>query len=68
MTLSVDSKGYLKIVLHSARYPASDVIGVLVGSSLGTSVVSDAFPLFHTWTLAPMLKLGLTLVNALRSF
>lgn len=58
---------YLKVVLHSAKYPTETVTGLLIGSQSSDGVVSikDAIPLLHHWTdLSPMMEAGLQLVSS----
>jgi hypothetical protein len=64
---SLDSLAYLKVILHAAKYPASTVTGLLVGTVTANKVtVQDAIPLLHHWTpLSPMMEAGLQLVRSL---
>ncbi|GAA5832291.1 hypothetical protein JCM11251_004309 [Rhodosporidiobolus azoricus] len=63
---SLSPLAYLKIVLHAAKYPASTVCGLLVGTSSGAgdSTVVDAVPLLHSWVdLSPAMEAGLQLAE-----
>lgn len=58
-----DQTALLKILLHSAKYPAASVNGVLLGrvkSDRKAVDVVDAIPLLHSFlTLAPALETAL---------
>lgn len=62
-----DQTALLKILLHSAKYPAASVNGVLLGriSKDKQSVeIVDAIPLLHSFlTLAPALETALVQVR-----
>ncbi|GAA5904235.1 hypothetical protein JCM6882_003175 [Rhodosporidiobolus microsporus] len=63
---SLSPLAYLKIVLHAAKYPASTVCGLLVGtsSSSGEATVVDAIPLLHSWAdLSPAMEAGMQLAD-----
>lgn len=66
--VTVEEAAYLKLMLHAAKYPWASVSGFLLGetaSSEGGQVsVKDAVPLFHTSTLAPLLEMSATMVDA----
>lgn len=68
---TISALAYLKVVLHAAKYPASTVIGLLVGTvdtATNACTVTDALPLAHQWTdLSPMAEAGLQLVRAVVS-
>jgi hypothetical protein len=71
MPSTVDNLALLKILLHSAKYPASAINGILLGTAgLGDDKdplvhVTDAIPLFHSFlTLAPALETALLQVGA----
>ncbi|GAA5984072.1 hypothetical protein JCM11641_005590 [Rhodosporidiobolus odoratus] len=62
---SIALLAYLKVVLHAAKYPASTVAGLLIGttSPSGTTIV-DAIPLLHHWSEMSMaMELGLQLAE-----
>ena len=70
MPCSVDRQALLKALLHSAKYPAASINGVLVGKAStsgdddGSVHVVDAIPLFHSFlTLAPSLEAALCQVG-----
>ena len=69
MPCSVDRQAVLKILLHSAKYPAASINGILVGtiSISGDEEevhIIDAYPLFHSFlTLAPSLEAALCQVG-----
>ncbi|KAI8372315.1 hypothetical protein EDC96DRAFT_431402, partial [Choanephora cucurbitarum] len=53
---------YTVPLMHAAKYPSSDVCGVLLGSTRhdGQLEIKTAVPFFHHWTtLTPMLEVGL---------
>ena len=64
-----DQNALLKILLHSAKYPAAAVNGVLLGkgsSDKKTVEIVDAIPLLHSFlTLAPALETALIQVKIL---
>jgi len=65
-TYTLSPLGYLKLLAHSAKYPASTVAGLLLGSLSSPSQVTieDAIPLLHHWTsLSMALEAGLQLVS-----
>lgn len=48
-------------LLHAAKYPASDVCGVLLGKE---NEITTSVPFFHHWTtVTPMLEVALQQVN-----
>jgi len=63
-TWSFDPKAYAKALMHSCKYSSEAVTGVFIGSSSGKVLkVVDAMPLFHTHSLAPMLKVACMLIE-----
>lgn len=60
-------RAYRKIILHSAKYPAATVCGLLLGKAAsGKVTVEDVVPLLHHWhTLSPMMEAALQMVRAL---
>ncbi len=64
---SFDQTALLKVLLHSAKYPAASVNGVLLGrvkSDSKTVDIVDAIPLLHSFlTLAPALETALVQVS-----
>ncbi|KAH8550959.1 hypothetical protein BGW37DRAFT_496674 [Umbelopsis sp. PMI_123] len=64
---SVNERAYALPLLHAAKYPASEVCGILLGdtsSNSDTVNITRAVPLFHHWTtLTPMLELALQQVD-----
>lgn len=65
-TYTISPLAYLKLVFHAAKYPASTVTGLLIGTVVGSEVtIVDALPLLHHWTtLSPMMQAGLELVRS----
>ncbi|KAK0519053.1 hypothetical protein OC834_007513, partial [Tilletia horrida] len=73
-SISVSAQAYAKIVLHSAKYPASTVRGLLIGRAGAAAAaaaaqvdvdVLDIIPLVHHWTdLAPATEIGCALAQA----
>jgi hypothetical protein len=60
---SLNNQGYWKLLLHAARFPDKTVNGLLLGKGSGDGVsITDAIPLFHQHTLAPMLESATMLV------
>ena len=63
-----DQTALLKILLHSAKYPASPVNGILLGrvaSNKETVEIVDSVPLLHSFlTLAPSLETALVQVSS----
>ncbi|DBA95771.1 hypothetical protein WJX77_000427 [Trebouxia sp. C0004] len=63
-----DQSAILKILLHSAKYPAASVNGVLLGrvkSDQKTVEIVDAIPLLHSFlSLAPALETALVQVSS----
>ncbi|KDN39166.1 UPF0172-domain-containing protein [Tilletiaria anomala UBC 951] len=62
-------KAYTKITLHAAKYPASALLGLLLGRQTPTSnaaiVVEDIVPLVHKWTtLSPVVEVGCALAES----
>ena len=61
-----DQTALLKILLHSAKYPAASVNGILLGKTNSNKLsveVVDAIPLLHSFlTLAPALETALVQV------
>ncbi|KAL9941058.1 hypothetical protein V8E36_000546 [Tilletia maclaganii] len=73
VSITVEAQAYGKVVLHAAKYPASTVRGLLVGSSSssnssaggGSVTITDAIPLVHNWTdLTPVTEIGCALAQA----
>mmetsp|Transcript_91291 Transcript_91291/g.144261 ORF Transcript_91291/g.144261 Transcript_91291/m.144261 type:complete len:209 (+) Transcript_91291:81-707(+) len=56
---------YAKAIMHGCKHASDRVIGVFIGSATDPKVVRivDAIPLFHTHTLAPMLKIAFMLIE-----
>ena len=65
---SCDQTAILKVLLHSAKYPAHSVNGVLLGRvtpNKQTVEIVDAIPLLHSFlTLAPSLETALVQVSS----
>ncbi|KAI9486397.1 MAG: hypothetical protein EXX96DRAFT_41594 [Benjaminiella poitrasii] len=61
----VNLHAYAIPLLHAAKYPASDVCGVLLGKNTTAGIeVQTAVPFFHHWTtLTSMLEVALEQVN-----
>lgn len=67
---SVSDRAYTLPLLHAARYPSSEVCGVLLAESSSadreTIDITKAVPLFHHWTtMSPMLEVALQQVAIL---
>lgn len=59
-----DPKAYAKAVMHCCKHSSDACLGVFVGQSNGKTLqITDAMPLFHTHSLAPMLKVAFTLIE-----
>lgn len=66
---TVRERAYALPLLHAARYPSSEVCGVLLTDKASVDSekinITTAVPLFHHWTtLSPMLEVALQQVNA----
>jgi len=66
--LRLDDAAYSKVVAHAAKFPWANVNGLLIGAEKkedGSSIimVTDAVPLFHSVTLAPMTEVACMLVE-----
>ncbi|KAI8076421.1 uncharacterized protein B0P05DRAFT_472190 [Gilbertella persicaria] len=56
----IDLNAYTIPLLHAAKYPSSDVCGVLLGKNEKELMVKTAVPFFHHWTtVTPMLEVAL---------
>ena len=68
-SVTVEQPAYLKAILHAARYPASPILGVLLGrippSSPRSILVTDALPLFHHHPVGPLVEVALAQAEAL---
>lgn len=64
-SIEVDANAYTTIILHCAKYPASEVMGFLLGhSTSGTVKVARAIPVQHHWNrLNPMVEVAASLVS-----
>lgn len=60
-TTAIGANAYSTIVLHACKHPARPILGMLLGKT--GSAVSEAVPLFHSYPLAPMLEMGMTLAE-----
>jgi len=59
-----DPKAYAKALMHGCKHASEAVTGIFIGSSNGKVLkVVDAIPLFHTHSLAPMLKVACMLIE-----
>jgi ER membrane protein complex subunit 8/9 len=68
---TVNERAYALPLLHAAKYPSSEVCGILLAdassSDSETVNITKAVPLFHHWTtLTPMLEVALQQVNVMR--
>ena len=66
MSLTLSAQAALKPLLHAARYPHANVLGLLVAAADGseTTEIVDALPLLHHWTaLSAMAEAGLELAR-----
>jgi hypothetical protein len=65
---TLNNQGYWKLLLHAARFPDKGVNGLLLGKASSDGVsVTDAIPLFHQHTLAPMLESATMLVTSCKA-
>ncbi|WFC99004.1 hypothetical protein MYAM1_001739 [Malassezia yamatoensis] len=63
--VELDEQAYRKLVWHASKYPASTVVGVLLGSIGSSTHVTDVIPLLHHWVqLSPMTEAGLAMIEA----
>jgi hypothetical protein len=69
--ISMSQPAYLKAILHAARYPASPILGVLLGRinrsaqrALSVSII-DSLPLFHHYPVGPLIELSLLQAEAI---
>lgn len=68
--LEMTTRAYCKMIMHSAKFPSSNISGVLVSKKeqfkLGGKIVySDCIPLFHmNFGLAPMIEVALAQVES----
>lgn len=57
-------QAYAKAVLHVSKHSSSSVLGLFLGHADGKVIkVMETIPLFHTHTLAPMLKIACMLAE-----
>lgn len=66
ITYNMHDAAFLKLLLHSAKYPANSINGVLLGSEGSGSTINivDCIPLFHAGlSLAPCLEVALAQVE-----
>lgn len=64
--MRVHTRAYRKMLLHALRFPSRPVLGVLIGvrkQGEAEPEIVDVAPLFHSYALAPMLELALSLVE-----
>eukprot|EP00927_Polykrikos_kofoidii_P079480 TRINITY_DN76266_c0_g1_i1.p2 TRINITY_DN76266_c0_g1~~TRINITY_DN76266_c0_g1_i1.p2 ORF type:complete len:232 (+),score=34.23 TRINITY_DN76266_c0_g1_i1:82-696(+) len=55
---------YAKLCMHSCKHSSAACFGVLIGTGTGKSTnIVDAIPLFHTRSLAPMLKIAFMMIE-----
>merc|ERR1712110_159436 len=63
-TYAFDPKAYAKALMHGCKHSSEAVTGILIGTASGKVLkVVDAIPLFHTHSLAPMLKIACMLIE-----
>ncbi|KAI9284424.1 hypothetical protein BC943DRAFT_325626 [Umbelopsis sp. AD052] len=63
---TVNERAYALPLLHAAKFPSSEVCGVLLAEASDSETVNitQAVPLFHHWTtLTPMLEVALQQVD-----
>ena len=66
MSLTLSAEATLRPLLHAARWPHANVLGLLVAAADGSEAteIVDALPLLHHWTaLSPMAEAGLELAR-----
>eukprot|EP00930_Biecheleria_cincta_P092095 TRINITY_DN81900_c0_g1_i1.p1 TRINITY_DN81900_c0_g1~~TRINITY_DN81900_c0_g1_i1.p1 ORF type:complete len:227 (-),score=46.13 TRINITY_DN81900_c0_g1_i1:76-699(-) len=63
-TYAFEPQAYAKAVLHGCKHSSEPVLGLFLGAASGKVMkVLDAIPLFHTHSLAPMLKVACMLAE-----
>mmetsp|Transcript_16224 Transcript_16224/g.48957 ORF Transcript_16224/g.48957 Transcript_16224/m.48957 type:complete len:209 (-) Transcript_16224:100-726(-) len=63
-TYAFHPKAYAKAMMHGCKHSSEAVTGIFVGCVSGKVLkIMDAVPLFHTHSLAPMLKVACTLIE-----
>ncbi|CAM9367990.1 unnamed protein product, partial [Chrysoparadoxa australica] len=68
-SISVESKAYVKLMLHAAKHPSCPVNGLLLvrqsqSKGDGDVYIVDAVPMFHLRSLAPLLESAAMLTEA----
>jgi hypothetical protein len=66
LSVEVSHPAYSTLVLHCAKYPASEVMGFLLGSisSANKVIVEKSVPVQHHWNrLSPMVEVAASLVS-----
>jgi len=64
LAYSFEPKAYAKAVMHICKHSSVPVLGVFIGrTNQKTIKIIDTIPLFHTHSLAPMLKIALMLIE-----
>jgi proteasome lid subunit RPN8/RPN11 len=64
-SIEVSYPAYSTVILHCAKYPASEVMGFLLGSVQSSKVVIEkSIPVQHHWNrLSPMVEVAASLVS-----
>mmetsp|Transcript_41291 Transcript_41291/g.131309 ORF Transcript_41291/g.131309 Transcript_41291/m.131309 type:complete len:208 (-) Transcript_41291:127-750(-) len=63
-TYAFHPKAYAKALMHGCKHSSEAVIGIFIGCVSGKALkIMDAIPLFHTHSLAPMLKVACMLIE-----
>lgn len=63
--VEVSHDAYSTLILHCAKYPASEVMGFLLGTtSYSKAIVEKSVPVQHHWNrLSPMVEVAASLVS-----
>mmetsp|Transcript_28111 Transcript_28111/g.38654 ORF Transcript_28111/g.38654 Transcript_28111/m.38654 type:complete len:199 (+) Transcript_28111:9-605(+) len=58
--VNVDSKAYMQIYLHAAKYPSTNIVGFLLGQQKpnGEIIVEDILAICHSYPTASLLEIG----------
>jgi len=63
--LEISTRAYCKMMMHAAKYPSSNLNGVLLARADEHNRVCDTIPLFHlTVGLTPMLEVALSQIES----
>jgi hypothetical protein len=62
-TLKLHEAAYCKLLLHCAKYPWSNVFGLLLCDASDSAEIVDAIPVFHAPILSPVLEVAVALAT-----